>query len=266
VRAYGAPAPPVGLLGADSFLDSEPPVGLDPPLAELSLAPPLAPPVVEDASPVAALGLSPALEGSLPPELASLSLGVVLEPVVEVPVVEVVAVVLVRVASLSAVVLLGGVISGVLRGTASETVPPPQAPRPRPHRTRATALNVAPPRPEKVIRGRCAAPSPAWGACEEASPLALTRPADPSAGRRSDSRSDPSAPTACTRGRHAGSPQPTEAATPMARAAGSCPPPPACRPRSDRCRSRLDSPPTRSPARWRDCADDNADARSSRAL
>ena len=135
----------MGLLVPDSALpleDSEPPVALAPPL-ELSLPPePASLPPAED-SPEGLLEPSlvvPPEGSSLPLELASVSgAPVVLEPVVEALVVAVVALVLVRVASLSAVVLLGGVISGVLRGVASETLLPPQAFSDNPQRS-ATAL------------------------------------------------------------------------------------------------------------------------------
>jgi hypothetical protein len=159
----------VGLLGLASALPLE---GSAPPLVpevalELSVPAAPEPPVPAAASPVAPLVASL----SVPPEacspvVASASLAGVVElaPVVEdLVVVEVVAVVLVRVASLSAEVLLGGVISGVLRGVASETLLPPQAVRVKPQ-TRISAH----------------APS--------AARRALTLPAGPSAGRRSGSR------------------------------------------------------------------------------
>jgi hypothetical protein len=58
--------------------------------------------------------------------------------------VEVVEVEVVSLASFSAEVLFGGVISGVLFGTASETDVPPQELRPTPieRRTRAPALSA----------------------------------------------------------------------------------------------------------------------------
>ncbi len=82
--------------------------------------------------------------------------------------VDVVDVEVVSVASFSAEVSLGGVISGVLLGTASETLLPPQAESPRPQR-RIRALA-----PSAIRRLRRGAP--------------LTRPRGPCAGRRSDSR------------------------------------------------------------------------------
>ncbi len=183
----------MGLLVPDSALPvagSEPPVALDPPL---ELPPPaeLDPPVPDDVSSGARLELPL----SVPPDVGSLAL-VLSAPapsaVVDdlVGVVAVVAVVLVRVASLSAVVLLGGVISGVLRGTASETLLPPHAPSTKPQANTSaaalTATRLLPP----AARGRahCVTSSPIRGALEESSPVAFTRPADPSAGRRSGSR------------------------------------------------------------------------------
>ena len=122
------------------------------------------PPVVAEVSPAGLLALS------APPEACSAVLGsvsfagvVALVAVVEDFVVAAVAVVLVRVASLSADVLLGGVISGVLRGVASETLPPPQA------------ASVKP-------QARISAHAPS------ALRRALTLPAGPSAGRRWGSR------------------------------------------------------------------------------
>jgi hypothetical protein len=185
----------VGLLVPDSALpleDSEPPVALAPPL-ELSLPPePASLPPAED-SPEGLLEPSlvvPPEGSSLPLELASVSgAPVVLELVVEALVVAVVALVLVRVASLSAVVLLGGVISGVLRGVASETLLPPQAFSDNPQRS-ATALAPMVVRKYRAAVRRCGIvrPGSAPGACEGPSPVALTRRAGPSAGRRSDSR------------------------------------------------------------------------------
>jgi hypothetical protein len=150
----------VGLLAPAPALPLEPelpPLAL-PPLLELS--PPPAPelPVPEDEPPEApALELSPLDPLELSPpvapdcspepeldspepsgELAELELAAV-------EVVEVVDVEVVRVASPSAVVLLGGMISGVLRGTTSaELPPPPQALRVRPaSRTAAIAAIAA---------------------------------------------------------------------------------------------------------------------------
>ena len=137
----------MGLLAGASDLPlegSEPPVALEPPL---ELSPPVASEVPpEEDSPVPpVLSLLGVPELSFaPPELSSASpAAVVLELVVEALVVEVVAVVLVRVASLSAVVLLGGVISGVLRGVASETLLLPQAPRARPQASASSEAPIA---------------------------------------------------------------------------------------------------------------------------
>jgi hypothetical protein len=131
---------------------------------ELSVPAAPEPPVPAGAPPAAPLALSVPAAGCSP-VLAGASLaGVVeLDPVAEDLVAEVVAVVLVRVASLSAEVLLGGVISGVLRGVASETVLPPQA-------------------PSVKLQRRMSAHAPS------AVRRALTLPAGPSAGRRWGSR------------------------------------------------------------------------------
>jgi hypothetical protein len=182
----------VGLLGPDSALPvggSEPPVALEPPL-ELSSPAELDPPVPDELS-----SLLLSLSLSAPPEVASLALelsSLVPSAVVEdlVGVVAVVAVVLVRVASLSAVVLLGGVISGVLRGAASETLLPPHAPSANPHASAsANPLSAARLLPgETRNAARRSTSGPPRGAFEASSPVALTRPADPSAGRRSGSR------------------------------------------------------------------------------
>jgi hypothetical protein len=168
---------------------SEPPVALEPPL-ELSPPAELDPPLLDDGSSAAPLELSLSL--SVPPEVGSLAL--VLSSAVPSAVVDdlvlvaVVAVVLVRVASLSAVVLLGGVISGVLRGTASETLLPPQAPSAKPQ-TSASASALARLLLDETRVGSCCVTSgPTRGDCGGASSVALTRPADPSAGRMSGSR------------------------------------------------------------------------------
>jgi hypothetical protein len=131
------------------------------------------PPVPDDDSELLELSLSepPDEDSSLSFELSLLLLSASPVLVVEAFVVAVVAVVLVRVASLSAVGLLGGVISGVLRGTASETLLLPHAPSATPH-TKINSSALSPARPRDSLRA----------------PVALTRPADPSAGRRSDSR------------------------------------------------------------------------------
>jgi hypothetical protein len=185
----------VGLLGPDSALPvagSEPPVALDPPVA-LSLPAELDPPVLGDGSSPAPLELSLAL--SVPPAdgspalvLSSAAPSAVVEDFVDVAVVAVVLA-LVLVASLSAVVLLGGVISGVLRGTASATLLPPHAPNATPQAIKsATALTAARLFPLEIGVARRATPSPVRGKLETSSPVALTRPADPSAGRTSGSR------------------------------------------------------------------------------
>ena len=57
--------------------------------------------------------------------------------------VDVVAVEVVCAAAASALVLVGGVISGVLLGTASETLAPPQALSARPHSSVAHAASAA---------------------------------------------------------------------------------------------------------------------------
>jgi hypothetical protein len=182
----------VGLLAPDSAL---PVAGSEPPVApELSLPAELDPPVPEAFSSAAPLELSP-VSLSAPPDVDSLELALsspVPSAVVEdlVLVVAVVAVVLVRVASLSAVVLLGGVISGVLRGTASETLLPPHAPSAKPHASasaRAPTVARLPPSPTPGAVD-CSTSSPLWGELKTSSPVALTRPADPSAGRTSGSR------------------------------------------------------------------------------
>jgi hypothetical protein len=182
----------VGLLVPDSALPvagSEPPVALEPPL-ELSPPVELDPPVLDDGSSAPLLELSP----SVPPEVGSLALvlsSLVPSAVVEdLVVVAVVAVVLVRVASLSAVVLLGGVISGVLRGTASETLLPPHAPRTKPQARASANAPTGARLPARETRGavHCSTSSPLRGALEASSPVALTRPADPSAGRTSGIR------------------------------------------------------------------------------
>jgi hypothetical protein len=193
LESYGAPAPPVGLLGPDSALPdggSEPPVALEPPL-ELSPPAELDPPVLAGGSWVAPLELSlslsvPPADGSLALVLSSPVPSAVVEDFV---VVAVVAVALVLVASLSAVVLLGGVISGVLRGTASATLLPPHAPSATPQAIKSTtALAAARLFPLEISVARCATPGPIRGVLEASSPVALTRPADPSAGRTSGSR------------------------------------------------------------------------------
>jgi hypothetical protein len=127
------------------------------------------------------------LEDSAAPEAVSS-----VEPLLEAFVVEVVAVVLVRVASLSAEVLLGGVISGVLRGVATETPPPPQAASARLQTiTSASALSSARAAPLLLGAGAIGPDEPSGARPRAAqdglrpSPRApLTRPAGPSADRR----------------------------------------------------------------------------------
>jgi hypothetical protein len=111
---YGALAPPVGLAGADSFAA----LSLDADFSFSAAAPPEAPavlgaPALEGVSLVSLAGAS-ALEEEL-----SLALLVVLVDVVEVEVL--------CTAAASALVSVGGVISGVLFGTASETLLEPHA-------------------------------------------------------------------------------------------------------------------------------------------
>jgi hypothetical protein len=192
VSSYGAPAPPVGLEPDDGAPDEppadEPPLPLapEPPVApallgvELAASPALEPPAPEEDSPAGLLALASPAPADCSPELGLSSLAplepvVELEPVVDVDVdVEVVAVELVRVASFSAEVLLGGVISGVLRGVTSDALPPPpHAPRATPQ---ASTSAVAP----ATMRKARAALGPLW--------IPLTRPAGPSGARRWDSR------------------------------------------------------------------------------
>jgi hypothetical protein len=157
---YGALAPPVGLLGAEP-----PPAVSEPSLALLSPVPPPAP---ELACGVLAFSaeLPPELDFSLlapsdsleldlssldaPPELVE-----ELEPLFAVEVVAVVDVEVVEVASLSAWVLAGGVISGVLCGATSAVLPlPPQAASVRLDRSTAAPARTA----ARDLTGR-AAPS-----------------------------------------------------------------------------------------------------------
>jgi hypothetical protein len=124
--------PPVALEGSELEL---------PPVAPLE-APELAASVAEPAP--------EPLEASVPASPDCSFAPVSLEPVVELELVvdvEVVAVVVVEVpcvASLSAWVLLGGVISGVLRGATSAELPLlPQAPSVRPARSAAAPARTA---------------------------------------------------------------------------------------------------------------------------
>jgi hypothetical protein len=191
-RRYGAPAPPVGLPPLEDEPPEDEPPADEPPLL-LAPEPPVAPallgvelaaspelPAPDEVPPAELLALSSLAPADCSPELALSSLEppepvVEPEPVVDVDVdVEVVAVELVRVASFSAEVLLGGVISGVLRGVASDTLPPPpHAPRATPQ---ASTSTVAP----AAMRGARAALGPLW--------IPLTRPAGPSGAHRWDSR------------------------------------------------------------------------------
>jgi len=152
----------------------EPPPGDDPPLAPVEPAPPDSELLLSLLSFAPAAALEPASEDE-PPLSAPLGPSAVVlagasaaspELLFEdllVEVVDVVDAVLVRVASASAEVLLGGVISGVLRGVDSDTVPLPQALSTSPHSTTS----------------RLAAP---------AARARLTRPGGPFAARRSGSR------------------------------------------------------------------------------
>jgi hypothetical protein len=128
----GALAPPEGV-AADSL----------PPLAASSLlAPPLAevPPADSPLLSEAPLSLPPLDDAS---SLASLSSPE--EPSLDLPVdVVEVAVEVVCTAAFSALVSVGGVMSGVLFGTESlALLPPPQAPRPTEHSKRTLAASAA---------------------------------------------------------------------------------------------------------------------------
>ncbi len=182
--AQGAWAPPVGLLE-----EPPPPVASEPPLAPLSPVPPLAP---ELASGVLVFS------AELPPELVVLSLpvppaleleGSSLELSVELlgdpellfEVVATVDVEVVGVASLSAWVLVGGVISGVLcGGMSAELLPPPQAASVRP-----TSSAAAPARMGASDRSR---ETPPFGGNPRFDQRAVTSRAAPSGVRRWDSR------------------------------------------------------------------------------
>lgn len=124
-----------------------------------------------DVPPAALLSEEPELSSEPVPPDSPVELEDSSLPVVVVGVVEVVAVVdveVVSVASFSAEVSFGGVISGVLLGTASDTVLPPHAAKLRLQRRIRTLT------PSAMTRVRFG-PS-------------LTRPRDPCVGRRWDSR------------------------------------------------------------------------------
>jgi hypothetical protein len=111
---YGALAPPVGLAGSPPFE----PLSLDGAFSFSADAPPAEP-----------TSLEPSLLGSLVASAVPASLLVEEpSPVVLVVFVDVVLVDVVCTAAFSALVSVGGVMSGVLLGTASETLLPPQAP------------------------------------------------------------------------------------------------------------------------------------------
>ena len=117
------------------------------PLVALSLVPP--PAEVPPASPLLLSPVSlelPPLADSPPDSLSEASLEDSEEPSVEVPfaVVDVVEVEVVCTAAFSALVSVGGVMSGVLFGTASLTLlPPPQAQRATGHSSRMLAASKA---------------------------------------------------------------------------------------------------------------------------
>jgi hypothetical protein len=146
--------------------DSEPPVAPEPPLELSEPVPEPEPPVPDDDSDPLELSLPvpPEEDPSLSFELSLLALSpslVLVEGALVLGAVAVVAVVLVRVASLSAVVLLGGVISGVLCGTASETLLPPHAPSAAPQ----TKTSSSPHNPARTREGmRASTPLPSTGA------------------------------------------------------------------------------------------------------
>jgi hypothetical protein len=113
------------------------------PPVEFEVPPPLEVPPAELPPPEAPVSLlAPLPEASSEPPLASLP---PLAPVVPVPeeLVLVVETELVWAASFSAVVSLGGVMLGVLRGTASETLLLPHAPSVRPQSSRTVTPTAA---------------------------------------------------------------------------------------------------------------------------
>jgi hypothetical protein len=156
---YGALAPPVGL---------EPPAASPPPLelsALFSFSAAVPPPVpleappLEASSPVSFLLLSP-LDDAASPEVL----------VVPVELVEV-EVEVVWTAAFSMLVSVGGVMSGVLLGTASETLLPPQAPKVTPPSSTRAATSGT----------RRAAIRPALGCAWVVAVTTLPPGADPSA-------------------------------------------------------------------------------------
>jgi len=214
-------------------------------LAALSPVPPLAPELASGVL-VFSVELPPelvVLSLPVPPdelELEGSSLEVFAEPVEGLePLLEVVATVdveVVGVASLSACVLAGGVISGVLcGGTSAELLLPPHAASVRP-----TSSAAAPARIGASDRSR---ETPPFGGNPRFDQRGVTSPTGPSGVRRWGSRSDPSAPAARTRDRSAGSQPRREAWRWMAQAEAPCPRPPAARPTPDRGRSRQVAPP-----------------------
>jgi hypothetical protein len=129
--AYGALAPPVGLDGAVGSLALE--LGsLEAGFSFSAAAPPEVPAVPDELDPEDGSLLS--LVGVSPVEV-ELSL-------VFVVFVEVVAVEVVCAAAASALVFVGGVSSGVLLGTASETLVPPQALNAKPQSSAAHAASA----------------------------------------------------------------------------------------------------------------------------
>ncbi len=201
-----------------------------------------------DVPPAALLGepelLSPE---ELSPSDSLLAVELELSPVVGVvEVVAVVEVAVVSVASFSAEVSVGGVISGVLFGVTSDTLVPPHEERPKPERSmRAPAASA-------MMRelGRCL----------------LTCRAGPSAGRMWDSRSGPSERVGHTTGRSAGSPPPTAVAMTQGRAAAACPRSPSARQSRDRGKSRREAPLQGPRVQLMGCAGDSAGSYSRPAL
>ncbi len=134
--SYGALAPPVGLAGVAGSVAFAP-ASLEAGFSFSAAAPPEEPAVLgalelEEVSP-------PALEELSPPEEE-------LSPLLPVVfVVEVVEVEVLCAAAASALVFVGGVISGVLLGTASETLAPPHALNATPHSSAAHAASSARP-------------------------------------------------------------------------------------------------------------------------